>query len=349
MVCHCNFVLVAALRFAPEATIDVQPEFDAVASKGSGLDIRNNSFSRGENYILADEDKPELHTFVDDQITAIVGEKTSQKLMKPKSVRADEVEEPNVDVATVDKLKEKFKEGVQYQEQRSDVLTDTVSHTVDPSGTTDLPNSLTTSVNTSQQVSTSPESSTCTSDDTDSATSPNVSRDISGNNSNNDATCGEGTSGVTTDSYSGEDQYTATETAPVYDMPEQMSTTEGDSYSTSKYTSMSATSGQFSDCVPSDTQYSSNNDISVVYSENCSTEESHATSTLDEHTADTSSVDGKGCGTADDGSSLERQSSGFHTAPQSAEDLHCSVTSEAQRDNGTRTEVYETSIDNGKY
>ena len=80
-----------------------------------------------------------------------------------------------------------------------------------------------------------------------------------------------------------------------------------------------------------------------------STEESHATSTLDKHTADTSSADGKDCGTADDGSSLERQSSGFHTAPQSAEDLHWSLTSGAQTDNGTRTEVYETSIDNDKY
>ena len=55
--------------------------------------------------------------------------------MKPKSVRADDVEEPNVDVATADELKEKFKEVVQYQEQCSEVLNDTVSHTVDPSGT----------------------------------------------------------------------------------------------------------------------------------------------------------------------------------------------------------------------
>ena len=83
-----------------------------------------------------------------------------------------------------DELKEKFKEGVQYQEQRSEVLTDTVSHTVAPSGITDLPNSLTTSVNTSQQVSTSPDSSTCTTDDTDSVTSPIVSRDMSGSNRN---------------------------------------------------------------------------------------------------------------------------------------------------------------------
>ena len=66
-------------------------------------------------------------------------------------------------------------------------------------------------------------------------------------------------------------------------------------------------------------------------------------------TVDTSSADGKDYGTADDGSSLERQSSVFHTAPQSAEDIHCSVTSKAQTDNGTPTEVYETSIDNGKY
>ena len=64
----------------------MQPEFDAVASKGFGLYIRNNAASRGENYSLADEDKPERHTFVDDQITAIVGEKASQKLMKLKSV-----------------------------------------------------------------------------------------------------------------------------------------------------------------------------------------------------------------------------------------------------------------------
>ena len=349
MVCHCNFVLVAALRFAPDATIDVQPEFDAVASKGSGWDIRDNAASRGENYSLAIEDKPELYTFVDDQITAIVGEKASQKLMKPNSVRADEVEEPNVDIATADKLNEKFKEVVQYQEQRSEVITDTVSHTVDPSGTTDLPNSLTTSVNTSQQVNTSPESSTCTSDDTDSTTSPSVSRDMSGNNSDSNATCAKGTPGVITDSYSGEDQCTATETAPNEGVPERMSTTEGDSCSTSEHTSTSATSGQFSDCVPSGTQYSSNNEISVVYRENCSTEENHATSKLDKHTADTSSTDGKDCGTADDGSSLERLSSGFHTAPQSAEDLHCSVTLEAQTDDGARTEVYETSIDNGKY
>ena len=57
--------------------------------------------------------------------------------MKPKSVRADDVEEPNVDVATADELKEKFKEVVQYmyQELCSEVLNDTVSHTVDPSGT----------------------------------------------------------------------------------------------------------------------------------------------------------------------------------------------------------------------
>ena len=341
VMCHCNFVSFAALRFAPDATIDGQPEFDAVASKGSGLDIRNNAASRGENYSLADEDKPELHTFVDDQITAIVGEKASQKSMKPKSVTADKVEEPEVDVATADEL-EKFKEIVQYQEQRSEVLTDTVSHTVDPSGTTDLPNSLTTSVDTSQQVSTSPESSTCTSDDTDSATSPSVSQDMSGSNSN--VTCGEGTSGIITDS--GEDRYTVTETAPTEGTPEQMSTTEGESYSTSEYTSTSATSGQFSNCVTSDTLYSSNNEESVPYRENCSTEESHATST---HTAYTSSADGKDCDRAENGSSLERQSSGFHTAPQSAEDLHCSMTSEAQTDNGTRSEVYETSIDNGKY
>ena len=55
--------------------------------------------------------------------------------MKPKSVRADDVEEPNVDVATADELNEKFKEVVLYQEQCSEVLNDTVSHTVDPSGT----------------------------------------------------------------------------------------------------------------------------------------------------------------------------------------------------------------------
>ena len=205
-----------------------------------------------------------------------------------------------------DELKEKFKEGVQYQEQRSEVLTDTVSHTVDPSGTTDLLNSLTTTVNTSQQVSTSPDSFTCTTDDTDSATSPNVSRDMSGSNRNSNATCGEGTSGVIADSYSGEGQCTVTETAPIEGMPEWISATEGDYYSTSNCTSTSATSGQFSDCIPSGTQYSSNNKISVVYRESCSTEESHVTSTLDKHTVDTSSADGKDCGTADDGSSLER-------------------------------------------
>ena len=341
-MCHCNFVLVAALRFAPDATIDGQPEFDAVASKGSGLDVRNNAAYRGENYILADEDKHD-HTFVDDQITAIVGEKASEKLVKPKSVRADEVEEPNVDAVVAEELKKKFSEVVQYQEQHSEVLTDTV----DPSCTTDLPNSLTTSVNTSQQVSNSPDSSTCTSDHTDSATSPNVGRDMSGSNSNSNATCSEGTSGVITDSYSGEDRYTATETAPIEDTSEQMSTTEGDSYSTSDCTSTPATSGQFSDCVPSGSLYS-NNEISMVYKENCSAEESHAMSTLDTHDAYTSGADGKDCDTADDGS-LERQSSGFHTAPQSAEDLHCSVTSEAKTDKGARSEVYETSIDNGKY